>query len=127
MSKNEFVCDCHPIDAQIVEKTKTVMPNERVVKTLADFFSIVGDPTRCKILFALKAQPLCVCDLANVLSMTKSSISHQLHKMKDAGVVKCERSGKQVFYSLDDRHILEIFDTALLHIQHKAEERSNEK
>lgn len=126
MAKNEFVCDCHPIDEALVKKTKAAMPDDAAVKVLADFFSIVGDPTRCKILFALKESPLCVCDLANVLSMTKSSISHQLNKMKTAGVVKCERSGKQVFYSLDDDHVLEILDTGMTHMKHKGEE-SHEK
>ena len=70
---------------------------------------------------------MCVCDLANVLSMTKSSISHQLNKMKAAGVVRCERNGKQVFYSLDDNHVFEIFDISLKHISHKAKEKTNEK
>ena len=70
---------------------------------------------------------MCVCDLANVLSMTKSSISHQLSKLKAAGVVKCEKVGKQVFYSLDDAHVFEIFDIALQHIRHKAKEAPFEK
>ena len=127
MSKNEFVCDCHPINKELVEKTKKAMPEDRTVKNLANFFSIVGDSTRCKILFALKETPLCVCDLANVLSMTKSSISHQLNKMKTAGVVKCERNGKQVYYSLDDNHVIEIFNISIMHTNHKAKENDYEK
>lgn len=127
MSKNEFICDCHPINEELVKKTKTAMPDNATVKSLANFFSIIGDNTRCKILFALKESPLCVCDLANVLSMTKSSISHQLNKMKTAGVVKCERNGKQVFYSLDDNHILDIFDISIMHTNHKLEEKHYEK
>lgn len=121
MGKNEFVCDCHPIDEALVQKTKAAIPGHAAVKALAAFFSIVGDATRCRILFALKEAPLCVCDLANVLSMTKSSVSHQLNKMKSAGVVKCQRSGKQVFYSLDDDHVLEILDTGMIHMEHKGE------
>lgn len=127
MSKNEFVCDCHPINEELVKKAKTAMPDNATVKSLAKFFSIIGDNTRCKILFALKESPLCVCDLANVLSMTKSSISHQLNKMKTAGVVKCERNGKQVFYSLDDNHILDIFDIGVMHTNHKLKENTYEK
>lgn len=121
MGKNEFICDCHPIDEALVQKTKAAMPGDAAVKALAAFFSIVGDATRCRILFALKEAPLCVCDLANVLSMTKSSVSHQLNKMRSAGVVKCRRSGKQVFYSLDDDHVLEILDTGMTHVEHKGE------
>ena len=127
MAKNEFICDCHPIDEALVRKTKEAMPDAVAVKALAAFFSIAGDPTRCKILFALKETPLCVCDLANVLSMTKSSVSHQLNKMKTAGVVKCQRRGKQVFYSPDDDHVLQILDISMTHIKHKGEGRSHEK
>ena len=65
------------------------MPDSNILNNLANFFRIMGDDTRCKLLFALLQNEMCVCDLANVLSMTKSSISHQLSKMKDAGIVKC--------------------------------------
>lgn len=122
MPRNEFLCDCHPIDEELVIKTKCAMPEHETFKNMAAFFSMIGDGTRCKILFALKEAPMCVCDLANVLSMTKSSISHQLNKLKNAGVVKCERIGKQVFYSLDDNHVFEIFDILLKHIDHKSKE-----
>ncbi len=127
MPKNEYICDCHPIDAELVAKTKDVMPRDEIIKGVAYFFSVVGDGTRCKILFALKESPMCVCDLANVLSMTKSSISHQLNKLKTAGFVKCEKIGKQVFYSLDDDHICEIFDISLNHLTHKSREVSDEE
>ncbi len=120
MPKNEFICDCHPIDRELVEKTKGVMPEKEKIDRLADFFAIIGDETRIRMLFALKESPLCVCDLANVLSMTKSSISHQLNKLKASGIVKCERNGKQVFYSLDDAHIIELFDIAIKHTEHKS-------
>ena len=127
MPKNEFICDCHPIDTELVAKTKEAMPDNGVILEIADFFSVIGDGTRCKILFALKENPMCVCDLANVLSMTKSSISHQLNKLKTAGFVKCERCGKQVFYSLDDDHVCEIFDISLKHLAHKSREGNDEK
>lgn len=120
MPKNEYLCDCHPIDRELVEKTKNAMPMREKVDRLADFFAIIGDETRIRILFALKENSLCVCDLANVLSMTKSSISHQLNKLKASGVVKCERNGKQVFYSLDDEHIIGLFDIAIKHTEHKS-------
>ena len=122
MPKNEYICDCHPIDEELVKKVKCEMPESEILKNIAEFFSIIGDSTRCKILFALKENPLCVCDLANVLSMSKSSVSHQLNKMKTAGIVKCDKRGKQVFYSLDDGHVFEIFDISLKHIHHKSKE-----
>lgn len=118
MPKNQYVCDCHPIDEDLVAHTKEVMPPREVFDRLGTFFHLIGDSTRCKLLFALKEAPMCVCDLANVLSMTKSSISHQLNKMKTAGVVKCQRQGKQMVYSLDDHHVFEVFNTALIHVNH---------
>ena len=77
-------------------------------------------PTEMIALFvsALSMNEMCVGDLANVLSMTKSSISHQLSKMKDAGVVKCRRNGKEIYYSLDDEHVAEIFELTVEHIGH---------
>lgn len=127
MPRNEFICDCHPIDEELVTRTKCAIPNNEMITDVARFFSVVGDGTRCKILFALRENPMCVCDLANVLSMTKSSISHQLNKLKTAGFVKCEKMGKQVFYSLDDDHVCELFEVSLKHLEHKSKEANNEK
>lgn len=121
MSKNEFVCDCNAVNYEIVEKTIARMPKENTFQGLADFYKIMGDATRCKIIFALQQNEMCVCDLANVLSMTKSSISHQLSKMRNSGVVKSRREGKEVYYSLDDEHIDEIFTITMTHIEHKHE------
>lgn len=107
------------VHKEMVNDTLSKMPNTETLHNLADFFKLMGDPTRCKLLFALLQNEMCVCDLANVLSMTKSSISHQLSKMKDVGLVKCRKSGKTVYYSLDDDHISEIFEVGLEHINHK--------
>ena len=119
MPKNEYICDCNIVHGDIVEDTISKMPGMYMMNCVADFFKIMGDSTRCKLLFALLQNEMCVCDLANVLSMTKSSISHQLRKMKEAGMVKSRRSGKTVYYSLDDDHIVEIFKVGLEHIKHK--------
>ena len=119
MSKNEFICDCNMVHKEMVEDTLSKMPETDTLNKLANFFKIMGDSTRCKLLFALLQNEMCVCDLANVLSMTKSSISHQLSKMKDVGLVKCRKSGKTVYYSLDDKHISEIFEVGIEHINHK--------
>ncbi len=119
MSKNEFVCDCNMIHEEMVQDTLSKMPESNLLCNLAKLFKIMGDDTRCKLLFALLQNEMCVCDLANVLSMTKSSISHQLSKMKDAGIVKFRKEGKTVYYSLDDKHISEIFEVGIKHISHK--------
>ena len=98
------------------------MPEEDFFTRLSNFYKIMGDPTRCKIIYALQQSELCVCDLAKILSMTKSSISHQLSKMRSHGVVKCRRSGKEVYYSLDDAHIVSILCVSADHISHKHKE-----
>ena len=119
MSKNEFVCDCNIIHKDIVDKTKNNMLEEDTLNKLAEFFKIVGDTTRVKILFALDQNEMCVCDIANVLEMSKSSISHQLGTLRRSGIVKCRKVGKEVFYTLDDEHIKQVFEIGVEHINHK--------
>lgn len=118
MPKNEFTCDCGCVDQRLVEQTLAQMPGPEMFDALAVFFKIMGDTTRCKLIFALRNNEMCVCDLANVVSMSKSSVSHQLSKMRRYGVVKCRRDGKEVYYSLDDRHVDEIFAITMKHIKH---------
>ena len=119
MPKNEFLCDCNIVHEESVERARREMPGDSVITNISDFYKIMGDPTRCRIICALKENEMCVCDLCNVLSMSKSSISHQLSKMREYGVVKCRRDGKEVYYSLDDSHVLDILSTTLTHIDHK--------
>ena len=108
MSRNEFSCDCNVIHQEAVDEVLQKMPNEDTFNHLADLFKLIGDTTRCRILFALDQSEMCVCDLANVLNMTKSSISHQLAVLRRSGVVKCRKSGKEVYYTLDDEHIVNV-------------------
>lgn len=119
MSKNEFTCDCNVIHSNVVKETLQKMPNADLFNKLAEFFKIIGDTTRTKILFALDQNEMCVCDIANVLGMTKSSISHQLSTLKRSGIVKCRKVGKEVYYMLDDNHIKEVFEIGIEHVEHK--------
>ncbi len=119
MSKNEFICDCNVIHQDVVDKTNKNMPDADTFYKLAEFFKIIGDTTRTKILFALDQNEMCVCDIANVLGMSKSSISHQLGTLRRSGIVKCRKDGKEVFYTLDDEHVKEIFEIGIEHIEHK--------
>lgn len=123
MPKNEYSCDCNIVHHELVEHALSQMPDDKTITRLSEFYKIMGDATRCRLICALQDSEMCVCDLANVLSMSKSSISHQLSKMRACGVVKCRREGKEVYYSLDDEHILEIFGTTLTHIKHKSGEK----
>lgn len=112
-------CDCTIIHEDVVDKVKSTMPEEEDLYNLADFFKVFGDSTRIKIISALLTCEMCVCDIAALLNMTHSSISHQLRVLKQARLVKFRREGKVVYYSLDDGHIKEIFDTGLLHVTEK--------
>lgn len=116
MVKTEVSCDCEVIHADVVEKVKKNMPAEAVLYDLSDFFKVLGDSTRIKILWALDDQELCVCDLAALLNMTKSAISHQLSSLKQANLVKFRKEGKVVFYSLADDHVKQIYEKGLEHI-----------
>ena len=119
MSKNEFVCDCNVIHQEVVDNTMKNMLEADTFNKLAEFFKIIGDTTRTKILFALDQNEMCVCDIANVLGMSKSSISHQLGTLRRSGIVKCRKVGKEVFYMLDDDHVKKVFEIGIEHIEHK--------
>lgn len=117
--KTAEVCDCNVIHEGVVEDVKSKMLDNEFIFEISTFFKILGDNTRVKIIFALDHNEMCVCDIANVLNMTKSSISHQLSYLKDLNIVKSRKSGKEVYYSLDDEHVKEVFEVAISHIEHK--------
>lgn len=119
MSKNEFVCDCNIIHQDIVNKALKEIEDEDLLMKLTEFFKILGDTTRVKILNVLDKNEMCVCDIANVLNMSKSSISHQLSTLRRSGIVKCKKNGKEVFYCLDDEHVKQVFEIGIEHINHK--------
>ena len=110
-------CECNDIHEDIVNETKNKMPEDEMLYDLAELFKVFGDTTRIKILYALFSNEMCVCDIANLLNMSQSAISHQLRVLKQARLVKFRKEGKTVYYSLDDSHISQIFDCGLNHIQ----------
>lgn len=109
-------CDCDVIHEDIVNEVKSKMPEEESLYDLAELFKVFGDSTRIKILWALDEAEMCVCDIAVLLNMTQSAISHQLRVLKQANLVKNRKEGKVVYYSLDDDHVKNIFDQGLIHI-----------
>lgn len=121
MIKNDeiYKCDCNVIHEEVVSKVKEGMPAEEGLYELAELFKIFGDNTRIKILSGLFEAEMCVCDIAFLLNMTKSAISHQLRILKQARLVKNRKDGKIVFYSLADEHIKQIFDQGLIHINER--------
>lgn len=109
-------CDCSVIHEDVVNEVKDRMPAEETLYDLAELFKVFGDSTRIKILWALDEAEMCVCDIAVLLNMTQSAISHQLRVLKQNKMVKSRKDGKVVYYSLDDEHVRQIFDQGLIHI-----------
>ena len=106
-------------DLQLINKIKSLLPQEEVLYKLADFFKIFGDSTRLKIIHALFTEEMCVNCLCSILDMSQSAISHQLRVLKQYGIVGYRKDGKYTYYSLQDNHIKEIFDQGLEHMHEK--------
>lgn len=109
-------CECSAVHNETIEKASALMPAEETLYDLAELFKVFGDTTRVKILCALFESEMCVCDIAQLLNMTQSAISHQLRVLKSAKLVKNRKEGKTVFYSLSDEHVKHIFDQGLAHV-----------
>lgn len=116
MGKSEIFCDCNVLHKEIVELVKPDMPCKSVIADVSDFFKIFGDSTRIQILWALSKSDMCVCDIAFLMNMTKSAVSHQLKILRDYNLVKSQRNGKEIIYSLSDSHIKDIFEKAVEHL-----------
>ena len=109
-------CSDHEIHYTAIKRAGERMPIPEVLYDLSDFFKIFGDSTRLGILFALDGAELCVCDIASLLGMTKSAVSHQLKILRQNDLVRYRREGKNVIYSLADDHVRTIIEFALDHI-----------
>ncbi|MGN1148113.1 MAG: ArsR/SmtB family transcription factor [Lachnospiraceae bacterium] len=105
------------VDEKMQREVLDTMPPEEEMQDLADFFKVFGDSTRLKILYVLKCSEMCVYDIAALLSMSQSAISHQLRVLKQMDLVKNRREGKTIFYSLADSHIVTILSQGLDHIE----------
>ncbi len=104
------------LDEKRIEEIKDKLPCDDTIYDLAELFKVFGDPTRAKILASLEVQPLCVNDIASILNMSVSAISHQLRVLRNAKLVKPTKIGKEVLYSLDDDHVNSIIECGLSHI-----------
>ncbi|MCI8583298.1 MAG: helix-turn-helix transcriptional regulator [Dorea sp.] len=109
-------CDIVATHEETIQKVKSRMPADKTMKELADFYKVFGDGTRVRILCVLLQAEVCVCDLAELLEMTQSAISHQLRILKQMKLVKNRREGKTVYYSLADGHIQTIINQGMEHI-----------
>jgi ArsR family transcriptional regulator, lead/cadmium/zinc/bismuth-responsive transcriptional repressor len=120
MFKNADVCELVQIDLTRVRTIRAALVRPDAVQGLADTFSALADPTRVRILDALSHGELCVCDLAAVLSLSQSAVSHQLRLLRGMRLVRPRREGRMVFYALDDQHIMSIFKQTLQHVGESA-------
>lgn len=115
-SNNTGVCEIFCSNQEKISSVRKKMHSEPVFHRLADTFSILGNPSRLKIIFALSQEELCVCDLAILLDISKSAVSHQLKLLRNARLAKYRREGKMSFYALDDEHIGKLFEQGLRHV-----------
>ncbi len=109
-------CDYIHAHRDIIEQVNESMPDEDTLMYLSEFFRVFGDSTRIKILYVLFESEMCVCDIAKLISMTQSAISHQLKVLRQMRLIKSRRAGKTVFYSLADEHVRSIIFSGIEHI-----------
>lgn len=109
-------CEFMHVHPELVKKVNEEMPDEEILYDLAELYKVFGDSTRIKILFVLFQSEMCVCDIAKVLNMSSSAISHQLRVLKNSQLIKFRRDGKSIFYSLADDHVRTILGQGMEHI-----------
>ena len=110
-------CECEEVHGDIVRANISAMPDEETAYGISDLFKVFGDPTRLKILFALERGPMCGCDLACALGVTKAAISYQLKMLRSHDLVRYRKEGKNVMYYLSDDHVRAIIDCAIEHVK----------
>ena len=111
------ICECEELHCDVIDHKREEMPDQNILYDLSDFFKVLGDSTRVSILFAIDGEPMCVCDIAALLGMTKSAVSHQLKILRQSALVTYRKMGKNVFYTLADDHVRDIIEKALEHIK----------
>ncbi|MBQ0038135.1 MAG: helix-turn-helix transcriptional regulator [Clostridiales bacterium] len=119
------VCQCNVIHGDVVQRVQKQMPDELPIYDVSELFRVFGDSTRARMICALRIEEMCVCDLSALLHMTQSAISHQLRILRSARLVKARKQGREVYYSLDDAHIGEIFSIAFDHVTEERKGESN--
>lgn len=120
MQDDPSVCQQHCEHGDVITRVRARLSPEADLVALASVFKLLGDPTRVRILEALSADELCVCDLAALLCLTQSAVSHQLRLLRAAKLVRFRREGKNAFYSLDDDHVRVLFRQGLDHVRERS-------
>jgi DNA-binding transcriptional ArsR family regulator len=115
----EDSCDVFHLEAEKVSALKRTLLSDTAVTALAETFKVLGDTTRVRILDALSRAELCVCDIARLLGLSESAVSHQLRLLRGMRLVRPRRDGRMIFYTLDDQHIVGLFEQGLEHVQER--------
>ena len=119
VDKEQPFCNCVTIHTDVIASAAKKMLKDETVYEVSDFFKILGDSTRIKILRALSISEMCVCDISALLGMNQSAVSHQLKTLKTSRLVKYRRDGKVAYYSLADDHVMQILNQGIVHISEK--------
>lgn len=117
--KTEDVCETVFTDEKAVAYVRKRLSDESKTHQIAEVFKALADPTRIRVIETLSIRELCVCDLANLLCMTQSAISHQLRILRQNGVLKYRKDGRIVYYSLDDEHVSQLLNSVSSHVSHR--------
>jgi DNA-binding transcriptional ArsR family regulator len=117
MIKHNDICEIRSVDKKKVRLIRKSMLTDSEASQLSETFSVLADPTRTKIIYALSNAELCVCDIAGILGMSVSAVSHQLRILRNMRLVKFRKESKMVYYSLDDDHISKLFNEGLKHVR----------
>jgi len=116
-TEHDDMCGITCVHQEVVQAARERMPGDEELADLGDFFKTFGDSTRIRIVSALMAGELCVCDIAATLEMSVSAVSHQLRVLRSSKIVRTRRDGKQIYYSIDDQHVGILFSVALDHVR----------
>ncbi|MDR7869659.1 MAG: metalloregulator ArsR/SmtB family transcription factor [Tissierellaceae bacterium] len=117
-TEDKILCVGNYVESNVLDDIKDQLDKETGLDNLARIYKALGDPSRLKIIYVLSKSPLCVCDIAALLDMTQSSISHHLRILRDLNLVKFKKEGKLVIYSLDDEHVLRLLEEGVEHTKH---------
>ena len=119
---DDLLCDERVIHVDAVRAARGLLPDSERLRALAPLFATLGDPTRLRLVAALSGGELCVCDLAAVVGLSESAISHQLRVLRSLGIVRPRRVGRRVYYAIDDDHVRALFAQGLEHVDHRRPE-----